>query len=79
MVTERIRQTNGEKNMVMSTKVSLVETMLSIKKGKGVEYSVFDFGIESARSTASYLRRIGKGTFSVSKTSPTTFVVTRLV
>lgn len=79
MVTTGIKQTKAEKNVVMSTNVSPVETLLSIEKGIGVEYSVFDFGIEQARSTAYYLKRRGKGVFSVSKTSPTTFVVTRLV
>ena len=79
MVTTRIKQTKAEKNVVMSTNVSPVETLLSIEKGSGVEYSVFDFGIEQARSTAYYLKKRGKGVFAVSKTSPTTFVVTRLV
>ena len=75
---KNMKQGKTGKIMVMSTRVSLVETMLSIGKGETVEYSVFDFGIESARNTASYLRRVGKGTFSVSKTSPTTFSVSRI-
>lgn len=79
MATTGIKQTKSEKNVVMSTNVSPKETFLSIEKGHGVEYSVFDFSIELARSTAYYLKKRGKGVFSVSKTSPTTFVVTRLV
>ena len=66
------------KNVVITTNVSITNTMLSIPVGKEVEYSVFDFGIETARAAASYLKKKRKGYFSVSKTSPTTFSVTRL-
>ena len=72
------RQVNDGKNVVITTNVSITNTMLSIPVGKEVEFSVFDFGIETARTVATYLKKKGKGCFSVTKTSPTTFSVTRL-
>ena len=79
MVVSEKQQTMADKKVVMTTKVSLTETMLAIGVGKEVEYTVFAFSIESARAMATYLRRRGKGTFSVSKTSPTTFSIKRLL
>lgn len=69
---------NPKKKVVMTTSISISGTMLGIKPGETVEYTVFDFGIESARVTANYLKRKGQGRFSVSKTSPTTFAISRL-
>lgn len=68
----------AKKKVVMTTGVSISGTMLGIKPGETVEYTVFDFGIENARATANYLKRKGRGRFSVSKTSPTTFAISRL-
>lgn len=78
MVNPKNKQRKPEKKVVMTTGISISGTMLGIKPGETVEYTVFDFGIESARVTANYLKRKGQGRFSVSKTSPTTFAISRL-
>ena len=79
MVVTRIEQKISDKNVVMNTSVGVTETMLGIGIGNKVEYTVFDFSIETARAIASYLKRKKRGVFAISKTSPTTFSVTRLV
>lgn len=77
-MANNIKQTTPEKKVVLTTGVSITGTMMGIKPGETVEYTVFDFGIENARATANYLKRKGYGRFSVSKTSPTTFAVSRI-
>lgn len=79
MIETGIKQTKADKKVVMNTNVGVSETMLGIGIGKMAEFSIFDFSVETARAIASYLKRRKMGVFSVSKTSPTTFVVTRLV
>lgn len=78
MANPKNKQRKPEKKVVMTTGISISETMLGIKPGETVEYTVFDFGIENARTTANYLKRKRRGYFSVSKTSPTTFAISRL-
>ena len=72
------KQMESGKKLITSSTVSVTRTILDLVPGEKADYTVYDFGIETARGTAAYLKKKGRGEFKVTKTGPTTFSVSRI-